>query len=133
MWRWRSPVTCLTWSLDKKDTINRTFEIGGPEYFTIDDVVVEVMQVLGLRRTLMSVRPSYMRLIGVVLEYLFPSLPVSVHWLDYLASNRTCAIDSVPRFFGLMPARFTHQLDYLKNVNWRRAMWRDLFRRRPDK
>ncbi len=123
-------VTCLAWSLDRADTINQTFELGGPEYVTIDDAVVEVMDAIGIARTLMSVRPSYMRIAGLFLEYLFPRLPVSVYWLDYLASNRTCPLDSVPRSFGLMPARFVKNLGYLSESNWRRELWRTLLRRR---
>lgn len=125
-------VTCLAWSLENDKTIGQTYQVGGPEYLSIDDVVVEVMHALGLNRTLLSMRPAYMRIGGIILEYLFPRLPISVHWLDYLAAHRTCAIDSLPRDFGVMPALFSHNLDYLKETNWRRALLRDLFiRPRP--
>jgi NADH dehydrogenase len=39
--------------------------------------------------------------------------PISLFWLDYLAVDRTCPLDTLPRQFGLMPARFTHHLEYL--------------------
>jgi len=35
-------------------------------------------------------------------------------WLDYLAENRVTSLDSMPRHFGINPARFAQQLDYLK-------------------
>jgi len=39
--------------------------------------------------------------------------PGSVFWLDYLAENRICALDSLPRVFGINPARFQQKIDYL--------------------
>jgi NADH dehydrogenase len=106
-------VTCLIWSLDKQDSRNQIYEIGGPEYLSINQVVQEIMSVIGLKRRMLPVRPSYMRIANLFLEYFLPHLPISAHWLDYFAMNRTCAIDSIPRQFGLLPVHFSHHLDYL--------------------
>jgi NADH dehydrogenase len=123
-------VTCLNWSLGDPETINKTYEVGGPEHLTIDDVVAETLAAAGINRVLMSARPSYMRLLGIFLEYLFPGLPLSIYWIDYLAAHRTTALDSLPRSFGLMPAQFKKHLDYLQAGDWRRGLLRDLLRRR---
>ncbi|MEK6256802.1 MAG: NAD(P)H-binding protein [Chloroflexota bacterium] len=106
-------IAALIWSLDNPDSLNRVYEIGGPEYLTILEIVTEIMQQAGLRRGFLHVRPSYMRMISVYLEYFFPRLPVSAHWLDYFAMNRTCDIDSLPREFGLLPEYFSRKIDYL--------------------
>ena len=45
-------VTCLTWALDDEDTRNRIFEIGGPEYFQLKDVISIVMKRIGVKRTI---------------------------------------------------------------------------------
>jgi hypothetical protein len=66
----------------------------------------------------------------ILLEAIFPSLPVSVYWLDYLAANRTCSLDTLPRYFNLLPRRLSHQLDYLQGVNWQRELLVSLFQRR---
>ena len=50
--------------------------------------------------------------------------------LDYLAVNRTCSVDTIPHIFGLMPARFSTRLDYLKGQHWTRQALRRLFIRR---
>jgi hypothetical protein len=34
--------------------------------------------------------------------------------VDYVAVNRTCPVDNLPRAFGLMPARFAYRLNYLE-------------------
>jgi NADH dehydrogenase len=122
-------VTCLTWALDDDDTRNQVYEIGGPEFLTLREVVHEVMRATKTHRALISMHPAVLRALTVVLEYLFPGLPLSVYWLDYLAANRTCSLDTIPRVFNLMPARFTQHLDYLQGQPWGRMFWRSLFRR----
>ena len=121
-------VTCMTWALDDKSTRNQTYEIGGPEYLTFMQILEIVMDVIGIQRTLLHLRPPYLRALTVLLEQLFPGLPVSVYWLDYLASNHTCALDTLPHVFNLMPARFSQRLDYLKGQKWRRSLVRALLR-----
>jgi hypothetical protein len=37
--------------------------------------------------------------------------------------NRTCNIDSVPRLFDLMPARFSSRLDHLRGINWNKKLF----------
>jgi hypothetical protein len=92
-------------------------------------VTEAVMQHIGVRRVIMSAHPVVLRFMTVFLEYFLPRSPVSVYWLDYLATNRTCALDTVPRVFNLMPARFTQRLAYLDGQNWGRELRRSIFRR----
>jgi uncharacterized protein YbjT (DUF2867 family) len=122
-------VTCLTWALEDDATRNQTFELGGPEYFTFLQVAEMVMHACNSPRRMLPVRPPYLRGLTVLLEAIFPGLPVSVYWLDYLAANRTCALDTLPRQFHLMPARMAQRLGYLHGENWRRSMIQALLRR----
>ena len=55
------------------------------------------------------------------------NFPLSVFWQDYLAADRTCELDTLPRLFGLMPARFSHHLDYLRLNNGKNANRRKIF------
>ena len=123
-------VTCLIWSLDYPKTRNQTYEIGGPEYLTFHQIVDEINQVLGIRRRLIPMRQPYLRGLTIILDQILPGLPISVYWLDYLAANHTCSLDTLPNSFNLMPARFSQRLAYLKGDNWRQAMFKGLFRRR---
>jgi NADH dehydrogenase len=126
-------ATCLSWLMEKDELVNQTIEIGGPEFLTIRQVIEEVLAVTGMKRYLVSLQPSYLRLVAISLEYMFPAFPHSVYWLDYLASDRTCEIDSVTRYFGLLPVRLSQQLGFLEAVNWRRQAQKDLLRSRGDK
>jgi NADH dehydrogenase len=106
-------VTCLTWSLDDPETRNRIIDIGGPEYLPFQQIVELVMSEIQIRRIVLNVPFPYLRVLTVVLESLFPNFPVSIYWLDYLAVNRTTALDTMPRVFNLMPSRMSQRLAYL--------------------
>ena len=119
-------VTCMVWALEDEDTRNQVYEVGGPEQLSFRQVTELIMAATGVQRTLFHLRPPYLRGLTVVLETIMPGLPVSVYWLDYLAINHTCALDSIPRSFNLMPARFSQRLAYLHGQNWRVSLWKAL-------
>jgi hypothetical protein len=72
------------------------------------------------------VKPVILSRSTETLEILFPSFPASVFWLDYLSTNRTANLDTLPSRFDLLPARLSHRLGYLKNkkfrMNWRQII-----------
>lgn len=123
-------ATCLTWALADQRTYNQMYEIGGPEYLTFNQVVQTIIDVLGIQRSIIHLRQPYLRAITVFLENLLPATPVSVYWLDYLATNRASSLDAIPRLFNLMPSRLSQRLAYLEDQDWARNMRRSLFRRR---
>ena len=125
-------ATCLTWALEDERTFNQMYEIGGPEYLTFNQVAQIIMEELGIQRKLIHLRQPYLRALTVFLENILPSTPVSVYWLDYLATNRASSLDAIPRLFNLMPSRFSQRLAYLDAHDWRRDMWRSLLRRYRD-
>jgi uncharacterized protein YbjT (DUF2867 family) len=123
-------VTCLTWALDDPETLNKVVDIGGPEYLAIQQIVHLVMDETGLKRTILHLPYPYVRGLTVLLESMIPNLPTSVYWLDYMAVNRTTALDTMPRTFNLMPARMSQRLAYLGQQNWRTSWLRTLRERR---
>ena len=119
-------VTCLIWTLDNPETLNQTYEVGGSEYFTLRHVLETIMETIGKRRVLLSMPPPILRALIVMLETFSPGFPGSSFWVDYLAVPRTCPVENLPRTFGLMPARFTYRLDYLKHTPWYKLWWRNI-------
>jgi uncharacterized protein YbjT (DUF2867 family) len=122
-------VTCLIWALDNLDTVNQTYDLGGSETFSLRQMIETIMEVTGQRRLLVNWPVQSMRTLTIIMESIFPRFPTSIFWMDYLAVNRTCPVDTITRIFGLMPARFTSRLDYLRNVRWPRQLLRRLFTR----
>jgi NADH dehydrogenase len=120
-------VTCLIWSLDASETINQTYEVGGSEYISLRQLIIIIMQTIKRHRVLVNWPMQSMRSLTILMESIYPRFPTSIFWLDYLAINRTCSLDTIPRIFGLMPARFASRLDYLRNVSWTRQLLIRLF------
>jgi len=106
-------VPCLTLALDDAATVNQVLSVGGPEFLSFRQICQMIKQVTGLHRWMVSASPAYLRILSVLFENSFKKFPLSIFWLDYLASDRTCDLDTVPRMFGLMPERFSHRLGYL--------------------
>jgi NADH dehydrogenase len=123
-------ATALTWSLENEQMINKTVSIGGPEYLQFKRVIELIMQEIGIHRMLLGIKPYYLRWITIFLESMLPNIPTSVYWIDYLAANRTCPLDSMPRIFNLMPARFTNKISYLHNKPWKRSLIKNIFEQR---
>jgi uncharacterized protein YbjT (DUF2867 family) len=119
-------VTCFIWALDNPETLNRTYEVGGSEYLSLRQVVESIMDITRQRRILVNWPTQSMRALTVLMEFIYPRFPTSIFWMDYLAVNRTCPVDTIPRVFGLMPARFATRLDYLRGGHWTRQLLRTL-------
>jgi len=111
-------VTCMLWALQNPDMVNQTLEIGGGEYFTLRQVLEKLMGLTHSRRLFVPLPIPWMRALLVMLDSFIPNFNVSTYWLDYVAVNRTCPVDNMPRIFGLMPARFSYRLDYLGRKPW---------------
>ena len=109
-------IACLALALDDSETCNQVFTIGGGEYLSYKHILEILLEVSRLRRRLIAVSPAYLRGMTLFMEQFFPNFTMPFYWLDYLAADRTCAIDTLPRKFGLMPARFSQKLDYIQEI-----------------
>ena len=116
-------VTCMLWALQNESTINQVYEVGGNEFFTLQQIIEIIMDVTKRRRFLVPLSPITLRAMTVFLESVLPSFPLSSLFLDYFAVNRTTAVDAMPRHFGLMPARFSYRIDYLIYKRWYQRLW----------
>lgn len=124
-------ATALVWALDDDDTRRQLYEIGGPEQLTFREIVETLLQTLDTKKTLVPVHTPYLRILTIFAEYLFPTPPTNVFWLDYLGANRTCSLTTLPHHFNLLPSTFEKRLEYLEGQNWGRKAWRSIFSKEP--
>ncbi len=122
-------ITCMIWSLQNESTLNQVYEVGGNEFFTLQQILEIIMDVTKRRRWLVPLSPITLRAMTVFLEGVLPGFPISSLFLDYFAVNRTTSVDSMPRYFGLMPARFSYRLEYLIRRRWYQRLWSTLTQR----
>lgn len=123
-------ISCMVWSLDLETAVNQTYSIGGPEFLSIRQIFDLVINTLGFKRSIFYLQPVYLRILGVYIEYLFPNFPLSVYWVDYLSSDRTGELETLPRDFGLLPERISNKLDHLSSQNWRAVARKNLSRKK---
>ncbi len=109
-------VTSLIWALDMPATENAIIEVGGPEHLPFLDVMKLIGTQLGKKRRFVEFNPVQLSFLTQFLENRIKGFPTTVFWMDYLAENRTCSLDSMARNFGINPARMKHKLDYLETA-----------------
>ena len=106
----------LLWALDNEKTKRELYEIGGPEQLSFRDIVITILDVMGIQRVPLSVSTPLIRFATVFADDFTINIPTNVFWLDYLATNRTCSLNTVPHVFNLLPSHFSKRLEYL-NLN----------------
>lgn len=108
-------INVLLLMMEDSKAVNRIYSIGGMEALPYREIVRMVMNKTGMKRIIIPVTPGALRTITMWIDQLYPKFPMSIFWLDHLAEDRTANLDSLPREFGIMPARFHQHLDYLKD------------------
>ena len=119
-------------SLSRVSLLDKTVEIGGAEYITLEDLLRTVMRVTGMRRPIVSAPPYALRWRTSLTNLIFPRSLMTQQWLDLLAANRTASIGNVYQYFGVEPRRFEDALlSYLPMMPKLFPALRYTFRRRP--
>lgn len=111
-------ATTVQWMLQDEAAADQAIGVGGPEFFSLRQILEMVGAESGRRRALVPARQPYLRAIADLVERVLPAPPLVAHWLDYLSQNRISSLDILPRRFGLQPARMAGRLDYLHGVSW---------------
>ena len=107
-------VTGLIWSMDMPDLLNRIIEVGGPEQLTYREIAQLVGETMGKNPNFLSISPVQYSFFSQMIENNMKNPPINVYWMDYLAENRTTALDSMSRIFQINPARMKVKLNYLQ-------------------
>jgi hypothetical protein len=56
-------------------TRNQMYEIGGPEYLNLAQVLELIQSATGIHRSLLSLKQPYLQAMTVIMEALFPAFP----------------------------------------------------------
>lgn len=114
-------ATCVAATLDRGDLVGRTIPLGGPEHFTLEQMVAQVMEAAGVRRRLFRLGMPLMRAGIGILDGLVVRDPTPSWWLDLAAVGSATALGVIPRHFAFEPSRFARRLTYLRHKRpWRR-------------
>ncbi len=118
-------TTCILATLDRDDLVGRTIPLGGPEHFTLEQMVTEILTAAGMHRRLVRVRMPLMQWAIALSDALLPRNPMPFWWLDLLTVGSATDLMTIPCHFGFEPCRFSQCLDYLHHKRpWRRDLVR---------
>lgn len=104
----------LHWTLDLSKSRRKLIEIGGPEQLSFREIVLTMLSVMGLNRALLPVSTPLIRFATMLADYFSLKIPTNIFWLDYLATNRTCSLNTIPHIFNLLPSHFSKRIEYLR-------------------
>jgi NADH dehydrogenase len=97
------------------DHNGQTYEIGGPEHLTYEQILDAIMAALGVKRIKIHLPLLLMRPAVMVMEKVMPNPPVTMVELAQLRVNNTTDLDSVERLFGFKPLPLSRGLGYIKS------------------
>ena len=118
-------ATCILATLDRDDLIGQTVPLGGPEHFTLEQMVAEVLAAAGTRRRLVHVHIPLIQSGITLFDALLPRNPTPFWWLDLLTVGSATDLVTIPRHFSFEPARLAQCLDYVRRKRpWRRDLMR---------
>jgi NADH dehydrogenase len=97
-------VACFIRALSREETVNHTYQLGGPETFGFEELVDQLAEVEGVRKPRLHFPPILLRPAVAVLSRLLPRFPLSSDQLTMLLEDNVCDITEMERVFNLHPA-----------------------------
>jgi uncharacterized protein YbjT (DUF2867 family) len=117
-------------SLEKKDTVNQTYDLGGAVPLTLREMTERILTAMGTNRKLVPVPIKVLRPVVALAQRLLPNPPVTSSLLDLLALDNTIAHNALTGYFRVVPIPFAaDELQYLRRITAKSAL-RSLFERR---
>lgn len=98
-------VSCVLQVMQNWKT-GQTYELGGPDYLTYEEMLDILMEALGLRKVKIKAPITLMRPVAPLLEKVLRDPPVTSTELAQLDSDNITEIDKVERGFGFKPLGF---------------------------
>lgn len=106
---------CARLALERPDTAGRSFDLGGPRFWTYREITEEVARALGKQRAIVPMPIPLIRLVAGTAEALrLRFFPVATDQLRQLALDNVGALDAVHGAFGFVPRKMEGELLYLR-------------------
>ena len=121
---------CVVDSVERKDLIARMIQLGGPEHFTLEQMIRRILEAAGTRRSLFHVSMPIMQSGVDGLETITGGAATPAWWLELAAVGSATDLGTIPKHFNFEPCRFSQCLTYLRRDRpWRRAFIQHLLSR----
>ena len=107
---------CLLAAYERDDTVGKTIEAGGPQYFHFEEMLDLVAETLGAKIVKVRLPSRLVSPVVAVMEALVPRPPATREMLKMLSVDGTTELDSVERAFGFVPMPLKGNLGYISRV-----------------
>ena len=87
-------------AVDRPEATNRTFDLGGPEILTMDEILLTVQKVLGKKRPLLHHPIGFMKLVTSFMTVL-PNPPLSPSAIDFILMEEIVDSSEAKKVFGV--------------------------------
>jgi len=104
-------IKYLVECLEKKETLNKCYDIGCSQVLTYKELIQTYAEELGLKRKYIRIPGSWHWISSIVLGKLSPVDPTVVYWLiESLQNNMVCERNDLNKIFGFEPVPFKESL-----------------------
>jgi NADH dehydrogenase len=110
----RDVATIVRLSLERPETLRKSYELGGPRYWTYREITREVCAAMGKRRAIVPMPVALIRLVAGASEFVHVPFPVATDQLRQLRLDNIGPLDTVEREFGFVAQAMEGQLGYLQ-------------------
>jgi len=105
-------IRYLVECLDRKETLNKCYDIGCSQVLTYKELIQQYADELGLKRIFIRIPGSWHWLSATVLGKLSPVNPNVVYWLiESLHNNMICEPNDLNKIFGFEPIGFKESIN----------------------
>lgn len=116
---------CVAEVVEREDLLESKIPVGGPEHFTLEQMMGQLLVAAGMHRRLVHTRLPLVTSAINLFETIFARNPTPSWWLDMVTVNNATELGAIPRRFGFEPRRFSDCLYYLRHRQpWRRNFFR---------
>ena len=103
-------VSCIVKIVAGGPDLGKTYEIGGPDELTYEEVTKAIAAALGVDRPVVHMPLSFMRGIALVAETVLSKAPVTMDQLIMLQEDNVCDMKDIRESFGIEPVGFKEGL-----------------------
>jgi len=103
-------TACIVKAVTSDCCLNESYEIGGPDQLTYEEVTVAIADAMGVKRPTLHLPLFFMRPMAAVLKAALTKPPVTTDQLIMLQEDTVCTMSDIHDAFGIMPVGFPEGL-----------------------
>lgn len=100
-------------SVDMESAVGKTYQVGGPQVLTMDQIIQTMLKTIGKHRPLLHHPRWFMKLVTIPMQ-LLPSPPLSPSAVDFVLMEEDVDTTALVRDFGVKLRPLSEGLKYLR-------------------